>query len=638
MNYNKLKAALNEWGKVVQDRNKEIIAEASNDKGTLFLDAGGSAELFILENQNDGITRFRGKFQESGRPNKNKREYPQDVLDENMKRLKETIGSRGLVGELDHPCLTDVNFDVLTTYGWESFKNIRKNDVVYSRVNGEMVESKVEAIIDAPYDGTAYKVKGRSIDCTFTAPHKFMLCKRSDHRTKAHEEFYVSLDDIHKNRKQYSHDYIPKTASWEGEWTTQIRIPGIVNSQQPGMTEDLIINADKFVTFLGIYLAEGFIKKKTNRIAICQKNEYGKRLIREILSNFHEDLVWKEYVDGFYINDARLYNYLIPLGNCYTKYIPNEIKALSPNLLNKLITAFTVGDGRIQKSDGVGERANNLKETASFHDLLQDQGTYSRVNLFSVSQRLIDDLHECVIKTGGCANLSVIESDEDYQFAGRTIKCSNKQPLYHLHLSRSTGIHMDTRFLQTIETHHTGSIYCLKTTHGNFYMRYRGKSFWTGNCDSIIHFEKASHIITDLWWEGNVLMGEGEILPTPHGKILESLIKSGVRVGISSRGVGNGQVRPKDGVLVIGESYKLITFDAVADPSTFSAYQKIVSNDTKKESIKSNPIIKEIEPERVDSVSKNEATGINTNNEKLLVAYAGQLISSHIKKLKQEIF
>src|SRR5690606_16710746 len=103
--------------------------------------------------------------------------------------------------------------------------------------------------------------------------------------------------------------------------------------------------------------------------------------------------------------------------------------------------------------------------------------------------------------------------------------------------------------------------------------------------DSIIHFEKASHLITDLWWEGNVLMGEGEILPTPHGRILENLIKSNVRVGISSRGVGNGSVN-SEGVLVIGESYKLITFDAVADPSTFSAYQKVVTNgSSKRESV-----------------------------------------------------
>lgn len=63
--------------------------------------------------------------------------------------------------------------------------------------------------------------------------------------------------------------------------------------------------------------------------------------------------------------------------------------------------------------------------------------------------------------------------------------------------------------------------------------------------DSIIHFEKASHVVTKLWWEGKTLMGEGEILNTPHGKILKALINDGVRVGISSRGVGNGTTNEK---------------------------------------------------------------------------------------------
>lgn len=104
--------------------------------------------------------------------------------------------------------------------------------------------------------------------------------------------------------------------------------------------------------------------------------------------------------------------------------------------------------------------------------------------------------------------------------------------------------------------------------------------------DSIIHFEKCSHVITKLWWEGNNLMGEGEILNTPHGRILKSLLSDGVRVGISSRGVGNGR-SDENGILVIGESYKLITFDAVADPSTYNAFQEKVVG--KKESYVPTP-------------------------------------------------
>lgn len=145
--------------------------------------------------------------------------------------------------------------------------------------------------------------------------------------------------------------------------------------------------------------------------------------------------------------------------------------------------------------------------------------------------------------------------------------------------------------------------------------------------DSIVHFDKASHLVTNLWWEGNTLMGEGEILPTPNGLILKKLLESGVRVGISSRGVGNGQVN-NEGILVIGESYKLITFDAVADPSTFSAYQKVVS---KQESVENKYNDKNLS-------YKNESSRINTLNTDALVAYTGQFVQKLLQDIKKERF
>lgn len=140
--------------------------------------------------------------------------------------------------------------------------------------------------------------------------------------------------------------------------------------------------------------------------------------------------------------------------------------------------------------------------------------------------------------------------------------------------------------------------------------------------DSIVHFEKCSHLITKLWWEGNNLMGEGEILNTPMGKILKNLVECGVRVGISSRGVGNGRT-DENGILVIGESYKLITFDAVVDPSTNGAYQK----EFKKESFVPAP------NEFVKNVAKNNSGRIHTNKD-ALTAFLGGLIEQQTSNIK----
>lgn len=141
--------------------------------------------------------------------------------------------------------------------------------------------------------------------------------------------------------------------------------------------------------------------------------------------------------------------------------------------------------------------------------------------------------------------------------------------------------------------------------------------------DSIIHFEKCSHVVTKLWWEGNSLMGEGEMLPTPCGEILKVLINNGVRVGISSRGVGSGKV-DENGILVIGESYKLITFDAVADPSTNEAFQNKVNG--KHES--------NIPAQNNTSVVKNEGCGIHKFKKEAVIAYIGGFITEQTGNIK----
>jgi hypothetical protein len=145
--------------------------------------------------------------------------------------------------------------------------------------------------------------------------------------------------------------------------------------------------------------------------------------------------------------------------------------------------------------------------------------------------------------------------------------------------------------------------------------------------DSIIHFKDASHVVTKLWWEGNNLMGEGEILDTPHGKVLKALLEGGVRVGISSRGVGNGKC-DENGILVIGESYKLITFDAVADPSTFAAFQEKVIG-SKRESV--------MPQNYYDTAAKNSNSGIHKVNKDAVIAAIGGMFRQETSKTKARL-
>ena len=86
-----------------------------------------------------------------------------------------------------------------------------------------------------------------------------------------------------------------------------------------------------------------------------------------------------------------------------------------------------------------------------------------------------------------------------------------------------------------------------------------------------VRLSNVSHLITGLNMKGNEVIGEAEILDTPSGKVAKALIEGGVKVGISSRGMGT-VTEELDGKRYVNEDFKLITWDLVADPSTRGAY------------------------------------------------------------------
>lgn len=89
-----------------------------------------------------------------------------------------------------------------------------------------------------------------------------------------------------------------------------------------------------------------------------------------------------------------------------------------------------------------------------------------------------------------------------------------------------------------------------------------------------VKLANASHLVTKLELRGNEVLGEAEILNTPAGMTARALIKGGVKIGISSRGMGSLS-ESDDGTKKVNEDFKLVTFDLVADPSTRGAYPSL---------------------------------------------------------------
>lgn len=85
-----------------------------------------------------------------------------------------------------------------------------------------------------------------------------------------------------------------------------------------------------------------------------------------------------------------------------------------------------------------------------------------------------------------------------------------------------------------------------------------------------VNLKEVSHLISELWWEGNAVFGKVELLPgTPCGDILISLSNKNIPIGMSSRGVGT--IEERHGKVYVTD-YQLICWDAVSDPSTHNAY------------------------------------------------------------------
>jgi len=87
---------------------------------------------------------------------------------------------------------------------------------------------------------------------------------------------------------------------------------------------------------------------------------------------------------------------------------------------------------------------------------------------------------------------------------------------------------------------------------------------------SVVNLKNVSHIVREAYFDKDVVYGSVELLDTPSGKILQSLVESGVKLGISSRGVGSTR---RDGdYQVVQDDFQLICWDYVSEPSTPGAF------------------------------------------------------------------
>lgn len=535
-------------------------------------------------------------LQKWGVENKNGRIYPEEILKREAKRYQEFIDLGTSLGELNHPeCFRDTA-EVLTDNGWKSIDEISNEDLIFTLnpITNEIERKYINKKIKQEYDGDLIHIKGRNIDIQVTPNHRFWVINRKG------EGLFMTAEEL-MNHNGSGKFYIPKLGDWDLLSDETFTLNGLLDEEIPSKIplhkkleykNPVDIDMGVWASFLGLYLADGcsshLTKKKkrkivlengqekiiveekpiTSRVKITQKKEKNIQPIKDLLDRlpFDYTITEKHNNGGFDFNiyDFRLWKYLQPLGKSDNKYIPKEMKNISKKNLSLLFEWFKFGDGRV-----IGK--NNQSD------------------VFSTSKKLIDDLHEILIKIGGSGNIRKEERNvKDDLINDRVIKKENRKDMYFLNISKTKGIYLDKRFVSFNKVKHNGFVYCLNVPNHIFYVRENGKSFWTGN-SSIIDADRVSHRITEIWWEGRTLMGRMELDTTPGyhkmgiissvGDKVLNMIRKGWTVGISSRGVGS--LKNENGKNVVQDDFELICWDIVTSPSTPGSWISSEKSDLK---------------------------------------------------------
>ena len=167
-------------------------------------------------------------------------------------------------------------------------------------------------------------------------------------------------------------------------------------------------------------------------------------------------------------------------------------------------------------------------------------------------------------------------------------------------------------FMQSNQKNRNGRIYDKKTLE-KAVNKYVTEQVKTGRAvgelnhpeGPTVNLDKVSHKITDLHWQGNDVVGKASILKTPMGQIVEGLLEGGVKLGVSSRGMGS--LVSKNGAQYVGDDFMLSTVDIVQDPSAPSAFVNGVMEGV--EWVWDNGLIRQQDIEEIETEIKEAKVG-----------------------------
>lgn len=363
-----------------------------------------------------------------------------------LRKLISNLQHNAPIFELSHPNCLDKETQVYTDQGWKYFYDLDKSEKVatLNQESSELEWQKPVAYIKKKYKGELYNWKSSTMDALSTPEHKWLV-----NQNWSNKKVFKTTEELLKSdspkRLQVNYE-IPSFVKYEG-------------SKEKIIIGDLVIDQSDYAKLMGYYLSEGCTDASNNSIRISQHK-------KDNIETIYEDLLFLEelgihvnkYNYGLQFSKKDLYDYLVKFGKCFDKYIPEEVKNLSKENINKFIDAYVLGDGYVQK-----------------------RTTGKTRRIFTASDRMSSDFAEIILKSGHSLSYNLIDRAK-YKLSvvnGIEIKPNKK----YWEINIKDRLYLSTRTLKVEKISYNDYVYCVTVPNSTILVRRSGKVYWTGNCN-----------------------------------------------------------------------------------------------------------------------------------------------------------
>lgn len=355
-----------------------------------------------------------------------------------------------------HPNCYDDKTEVYTNNGWKYFKDLQGDELILS-INP--ANEKIEwvpfiAKVAYPYKGKMIHFKNRSFDLLVTPDHRMYITTRICVRGKRHPIVQIEPAQETVKREEFR---IPRVGVWQGCEPEHIMVNG------------LEIETEIYCKLMGYFLSEGCAHQRTDNGMIQASIVQNEQDMYQIVNDLEKLPVkqWKGKTQ-LYLRNSLLEKYLFQFGKSYEKFVPNEIKQLSPRLIRIFLDAYRFGDGYERV---IVREKLNLKSKERIY--------------FTSSTKMAEDIGELILKVGNYPSFRLQKSKgKEFKHKNGTYVSNvdvwviSENTARAAYYSRSSG-----HGLKFKEVGYDGWVYDVQLAKNHIlWVRRNGKTCWSGNC------------------------------------------------------------------------------------------------------------------------------------------------------------